>query len=305
MTDTGMCHQYRTVFPFQALPRDSWEYSWGAPGEDIWDYDVVVGQRIAGYSDLWRELGRKFRGLLVYDLDDDLIDVDPLNTVPYQIYQPMRLDTIANIQAADVVTVSTPYLAAKIRRHHPEVVVLPNRLPRSWIRPQPRADATVGWSGSPFHQQDFPPETVQQILAVRQAFPQVRFRTIGGHFIPGAQLVPYQPLETAMDQFNFTVGLAPLRDCEFNWSKSWCKAFEYAARGVPVVASEVGQYREWISNYGGGLLVPRGGSFTEAIGKLLDPDVNAQLSEEALQAALMNVMENHSHAWHTVYNGEW
>src|SRR4029078_9323021 len=108
-TALSPCHLYRTQFPFEELQTRGWQVAWGAPGPDIWDYDVIVGQRITGDNRLWTELSQRFKGLLVYDLDDDLIDIDPRNEVPYSIYQPQREGTIHNIIRADVVTVSTPY----------------------------------------------------------------------------------------------------------------------------------------------------------------------------------------------------
>lgn len=300
-TDTGMCHNYRTVFPFQALPRDEWEYSWGAPPPDIRDYDVVVGQRLTGHNDLWRELSRSYGGLMVYDLDDDLIDVDPENTVPYNLYHPQRLETIANIQMADVVTVSTPELLHKVKQWNSDVVVLENRLPQSWLNlntnPTP---LRVGWAGSPFHQQDFTPELLAQLRSTKHV---TSFRTIGGRYIPWADHIGYQPLERALGYYDFWVGIAPLKDCEFNQSKSWCKALEYASRGIPVVASSVGQYPEWINRFGGGVLVPKGGSFTEAIEQAIE--LRPKLADEAWRAAQINAIEHYGEAWNAVYNGVW
>ncbi|RPJ20628.1 MAG: hypothetical protein EHM35_19225, partial [Planctomycetaceae bacterium] len=136
-TDTSTCHLYRTVFPFEELAKQGWEVHWGAPPLDIKEYDVIVGQRITGYNNLWRDLAHDYSGLLVLDLDDDLIDVDPANKIPYDIYQPQRLGTVANIEMSDVVTVSTPKLADKIRRirGNDDVVVLPNCAHPDWIQP--------------------------------------------------------------------------------------------------------------------------------------------------------------------------
>lgn len=300
-TDTGMCHNYRTVFPFQALPRDQWEFSWGAPRADIKDHDVVVGQRLIGHNELWRELAHSYSGLMVYDLDDDLIDVDPENTVPYNLCQPQRLGTIANIEMADVVTVSTPRLAEKVRRWNPDVVVLENRLPQSWLnRNESPVAGRIGWAGSPFHGQDFDPRLLAQLRQVKNA---TSWRTIGGRHVPWAEHIGYQPLETATRHFDFWVGIAPLKICEFNQSKSWCKALEYAFHGIPVVASAVGQYPEWINRFGGGILVPPGGSFTEAIDEAIE--LRPKLADEAWQAALANTIEGHGEAWNAVYNGVW
>ena len=312
-TDTSTCHLYRTVFPFEAL-RDKYGYeiSWGAPPPDIMDYDVIVGQRITGENELWRDLAHDYKGLLVLDLDDDLVDVDPANTVPFNIYQKDRLFTIANIEMADVVTVSTPHLAQKIQglRGDGNVVVLPNCVHESWIQPNIPNGLTVGYAASPFHQQDWTPAIHQALAAFASGHPEAKFHNMCGRYMrvpQGAWFTGMQPMEIALTQMHFWVGLAPLVRNEFNESKSWCKALEYACRGIPIIASDVGQYREWLKD-GGGILVADNESSAAWLGALetiTDPDLRAEFAEQALARAQAQTIDKHVDLWHNVYTGAW
>lgn len=311
-TDTSTCHLYRTKFPFEELARTGeWDVSWGAPPQDIRDFDVVVGQRITGYNSLWRDLAHDFKGLLVLDLDDDLVDVDPHNTVPYSIYHPQRHETVANIQMADVVTVSTPNLAKKIRRFRGDnaVVVLPNCAHPDWVNPGPPYGLTIGYMGSPFHAQDWTPPVIEALDAYAASEPSARFHMMGGRYYQrtGTAFHGMMPMESVFANMDFWVGLAPLVRNEFNQSKSWCKAMEYACRGIPVIASDVGQYREWIESGGGGLLVENESvdSWLDALDQMTDPGTRSLMAAKALARVKEQTIDKHAHKWAKVYDGEW
>jgi hypothetical protein len=57
-------------------------------------------------------------------------------------------------------------------------------------------------------------------------------------------------------QVRWHIGIAPLVDDEFNRSKSPIKAMDYAALGLPVVASDVPAYRSIVRHRETGILVP-------------------------------------------------
>ena len=310
-TDTSTCHLYRTVFPFEELRKLGWEVSWGAPPPDIMDYDVVVGQRITGANELWRDLSHDFKGLLVLDLDDDLVDVDPANEVPYNLYEPQKLGTIANIEMADVVTVSTPDLGHKVQRirGNGDVVLLPNCAHPDWVTPNIPNGLTIGYAASPFHQQDWTPAIHQALAAFASSNPYTRFHNMGGQYMRAlnAWTTGLQPMEHCLAQMDFWVGLAPLVRNDFNESKSWCKAMEYACRGIPIIASDVGQYREWIESGGGGLLVENESvdSWLDALDQIVEPEARALLADKALKRAQAQTIDKHAHLWEQVYSGEW
>lgn len=76
----------------------------------------------------------------------------------------------------------------------------------------------------------------------------------------------------------FDIGVVPLEDTEFTRAKSALKMLEYGAYGIPVVASAVWPYVDFIGNTGAATLVPagRGNSihkWVEAVSVLIDDPV--------------------------------
>lgn len=255
-TDSAGCYLYRLHWPLTHLNPDEFEVVIGGPPVELVERqvgDVVVGQRIAGNQPAWLDLCADPRILAVYEIDDDIIDVDPANQIPYSIFQPQREGTIRNIAAADVVTCSTSALAEKVRWWNPRAVVLPNCLPAEWFG-EPRRHVyggavTIGWAGSMFHQQDWP--TVRpQLAQFARRQPRARFATIGADYMSGAvQVSRSQGWGTMTDllrTLDFDIGIAPLVPSEFNRSKSHAKLLEYGARGIPAVATAWGEYPAWV-----------------------------------------------------------
>lgn len=308
-TDGGACHLYRTFWPFRALDPARFECSFGAPGVDIVDYDVVVGQRIAGPSDDWLDLCRNPKIMTVMDLDDDLVHVDPSNTVPYSIYHPIRDDTIRNIQAADMVTVASPRLAELVSQWNSNVVILPNCLPREYLDlplHEPNHH-TLGWGGSPFHGQDWEPSGIlPSLMLFRDKYPHYFFHTFGENYTSGIfsshlRTYGWGPLEHYLPALNFDFGVAPLADTPFNNSKSHCKALEYGCRGIPVIASAVGQYNEWVQDGVNGFLVHQHTDWLSLMEAMTDPDILAAMSEQARITATQYCTEDNIHLWEKAY----
>src|SRR5262245_16935311 len=190
-TDSAGCYMYRIYWPLTHLDKTKFEVNWGAPGPDIFDYDVVIGQRIAGQSALWQQLCADPNIFTVYDIDDNLLAVDQNNTVPYSIYDHQREGTAANIKAADIVTVASSSFAEWLTGSNlinSEVAVLPNCLLRSWMQYRPPPNPPIlGWAGSMFHGQDFTEEAtavVAGIRLVKQVLPSLQLHMIGANYLP-------------------------------------------------------------------------------------------------------------------------
>jgi hypothetical protein len=319
-TDTAGCYLYRLYWPLTNLNPDEFQLHWGGPAVDRQAGDVVIGQRLAGDNAAWTHLCGDPTILAVYEIDDDIVDVDPDNTVPYQIFQPHRDGTIRNIAAADVVTCSTPNLAEKIAaRWNPNVVVLPNCLPRAWLdRPeQRRGDGllTVGWAGSMFHHQDWIGGTGVRLNQAQAYNPRIRFAAIGADYLSPhvsvEKFTGWNSMDAYLAALDFDIGLAPLVRTEFNQSKSWAKLLEYGARGIPAVATAWGQYPQWFDLLPGdppGVLVDDWvGGFEEppavptALGVLCDDATRATMGAAAKARARMFTIEANAQRWAEVY----
>jgi glycosyltransferase involved in cell wall biosynthesis len=99
--------------------------------------------------------------------------------------------------------------------------------------------------------------------------------------------VPHDEVPAVMKSFD--VGLAPMRDTEFNRGRSSTKVREYMACGVPVIASDVGENPELIPD-DGGFLVDGPTDWQDALETLSDPAVRREMGANARE----HVVENYS-----------
>jgi hypothetical protein len=306
-TDSAGCWHYRLHLPLSYLDPKDFEVIISPPDERAESGDILIGQRIAGHNDAWRQMCEDERLLAVYDLDDDLLNIDPENAAPYSIYAPIAAGTADNIKAANVVTVSTPKLAEKIRGLNPNVVVLPNCLHPHWLRrlPQLQMPFTVGWAGSMFHGQDMD-GLPQQLAAFHGAHPNTQWHFCGADYSGGAvprRASPFQTMSQYEMALDFSVGMAILKKTPFNDKKSWIKVLEYAGKGIPAVASNVGQYPEFIEHGVNGYLINDVSELAATLELLTDDQHREKLSLAVFEKALEYSIENQVHRWREVYEG--
>lgn len=311
-TTADACWDYRIRIPLVELSRRGWQCSWGAPGHDLGNYDVVVGQRLAGPQPDWLALCANPDVLCVYDADDDLTDLDPENEVPYSIYAPLAEDTRANMAAADLVTCCVPAAAQRIARSiNPNVAVLPICADPVWIDPplRTRPDRlVVGWGGSPFHAQDW--HTLPHHLAAfARLAPEVWFHAFGADYTRGAfgartKVVGLQPLSRYLSAIDFDIGVAPLNpNLRGSQTRSWTKALEYACRGVPIIAQACGQYVDWVEHGTNGFLIHNDAQWVEHLLALTDTPTRAAMSTAARDTARRWTIEKHINLWEKAYGG--
>lgn len=309
VTDGGACTFYRIVLPLTELARYGWEVRWGFPEADVATYDVVVGSRLAGPNPEWLALCADPGVLTVYDMDDDLLNLDPENTVPYAIYAPLVEDTRRNVAAADVVTVCTPHVAEVMSAVNPNVHLLPICLDPLFVeRPLLTTPdrLTVGWGGSPFHHQDWVgvPDVLRELA---RRVPRATFHTIGADYTAGAfgdrlRVGGYGTLESHMARLDLDVGIAPLLRSFSNRGKSWTKPLEYAARGTPVVAQRWGQYVDWVREGENGFTADTPAEWLDALVTLCEDDaLRGRMSATARADARRWTIDRHIELWKRAY----
>jgi O-antigen biosynthesis protein len=310
-TDSAGCWHYRLNLPLTHLDPTEFEVIWGPPsppGGERLPGDVVIGQRIVGYNTAWQEMCEDPGLLAVYDLDDNLLDLDPGNPTLYSIFMPQADETRRNIALADVVTVSTRALAEFIRPINPNVVVLPNCSSDEWLTPVVGSvPITVGWAGSFFHHQDWP-GIPQQLGLYQSREPRVKWHMIGADYTSGMlwplRVDGWSTIPAYLAALDFTIGIAPLNGSSFNGYKSHCKVLEYASRGIVPVASRNAEYPEFIDHGFNGLLVDRIEDWPDHLSALSDDTLREKMAVAARATAETFHIRNHIHRWAAVYRGD-
>lgn len=304
-TDSAGCWWYRLRLPLMALDPEEFEVIWEPPFDNWAPGDIVIGQRIAGQNAAWLEMCEAEGLTTVYDIDDNLLDIDPANTVPYQIFAPIVEDTAANIAAAQVVTASTQKLADQLAHLNPNVVVLPNCLHSTWLAriEMPSPYITVGWAGSPFHNQDFG-GAAGQFRIYAEAEPRARFHMIGADPTFGMvnrTVSGFTDMHTYWNNLDFDIGVALLNNSAQNQCKSWVKALEYSGKGIVPIAPRLGQYPELIEHGVNGFLYDGVSQLSSYMLTLSDDVLRSTMSNAAMSKASEYVIDRQIHRWENVY----
>jgi glycosyltransferase involved in cell wall biosynthesis len=322
--DTDACSFYRCIEPGRALRARGHDVMVDRQAglADLMMSDVVVIQRpteippqhvIAKLLSLPEDR----RPRIVVELDDDLFNVPPHNPAQLSDGQKHRLsEAIGN---ADRVTVTNRHLADRVidnnDAHH--VRVVPNYVPERFVVakvPEAGHAPVITWAGSDTHRRDFDEVAValRRLLRERDDF-QVRIvgapyaerlRTALGADLDGrggfriTQVPWVEGVPRYIPTLSGHIGLAPLADDVFNRSKSDLRLKELAARGMAVVASDVGPYAD--------SLVPRlhvdgaeltwEGQLSILIGDYTKAWRNAYATD-ALGWAQRNTLEEHIGEW--------
>lgn len=210
-------------------------------------------------------------------------------------------------ERADLVTVTTPALAERYGAHG-RVAVLPNLVPASYLSVPthaPRVEApTVGWTGSVVtHVGDL--DVMGGVLPGVLAETGARFVSWGvglteqalgvkGRVRPWADLRGAYPRQVA----DLDVGLVPLAPSAFSRAKSALKGTEYAALGVPFVASPRADYLRLYHGHGVGILAETPDEWRAELVRLLSsPDLRAEVAATNREAVSTLTYEEHAGDW--------
>ncbi len=319
LPDEAGCGHYRIRYPGRAAEREGVTATYltevpltlvpdpnGGPPSvgsvEVSDVDVLVLQRPLQriHAEMIRPLQQKGIAVVV-DIDDDFSAIVPphvswRHTQPQHNLESNRDWLRLACRCADLVTCTTPALAERYGRHG-RVTVLPNFVPEAMLDVSPeenRDGRTVGWAG---HVGTHPGDldvTHGGVAEACRAF-GARFRHVGnvegvqeGLHLRDVPVVATGPVP--FDQYpkelaRFDVGIVPLADTVFNRAKSALKGLEYAAVGVPFVASSTCPDYVRIADDGIGLLAkPRSRDWRRKVALLLDhPERIAERTKDAVR----------------------
>lgn len=289
--DTTACGYYRIRLPFDYMAMNGHDARYAADGKSLEDNDfpIIVAQRMGypGFEFQWLKMWRDHK--LVWETDDDLWHVDPTNVRAMRVFTPELLAAVENCATtAHMITVSTEPLAEVMRQFNPNVHVLPNHVDDGLFQVErKRADQlTIGWAGGDSHYRDLD-MIARPVRRFLERNPKVGLHIIGAEYrdVLGVSHQPHlfindkgqkracdgikgrtadvrhtgwsKSLMGYYQAIDFDIGLAPLIPSVFNRSKSHIKALEYAALGIPVIASDEPPYRDFVVDGVTGFLVKR------------------------------------------------
>lgn len=322
--DRGGCFYYRVRGPLTAMQRRGHWTSWGS-GVDFETWDRA-GVLINQYLHLpqtrqdwirWADGGEK---LCVWEADDDITTVLQNEAAGSAYRNPETVPRMLDmLRASHLATVTTSALADVYRPFNPNVVVLPNRVP-SWLTTQPRRDPqdqpagmfTIGYTGSASHARDF--EAWSPIFARWMRWhPRTRLHLIGHNGRPAGMPTTYPctSVPWIKDTNDYlaalpgamSVGIAPLLHNDFNLGKSGVKAMEYAAAGIPCVATDHPIYRDVIVDGVTGYLVRTPNEWIDALTDLSGHrTLREQMGRSAREHAIRHFTQEASVAgWEDAY----
>lgn len=238
---------------------------------DLSNTDIVIMNRIP--SDKLTELLDFLKNLrennvrLVYELDDDLLNIDP-NHPEKALYKEKEEIVRTLLSEADLVWVSTEALAQSVSLVAKQVQVFENfiepKLLEHSSQAQPFSNTyRVLYMGTKTHSAD-----LNLVMG-----PLRKLRSEGAVFeLTLIGITPEIPNEDWIKSINppvsayplfmqwlhslprFDLAIAPLEETKFNECKSALKFWDYTAIGVPTLASRFGEYKRLIEDGETGLL---------------------------------------------------
>lgn len=308
---------YRGVYPLEAMERRGHEIVW--PHNDTGDprlEELASCDAIFVFRRSEATLLKTLRTLvangsaLVWDTDDDLAAI-PKNSPLYKSIgglhgQRRFADTVRIARMAHVVTTTSRTLAARYESNGiAEVEVIENHLQRrSWRRPQRHRGLVVGWIAGMEHTADVVGLGLTETLeAIQRDHPDVQVESVGVDLHLRERYTRHSQAhfnDLPRHMARYDIGLAPLIDIPFNAARSNIKVKEYAASGVPWLASPRAPYVD-LGERQGGLLVADD-EWPTAIDRLLnDKRLRKKLSRNGRAWALTQTIDAVADRWEQVF----
>lgn len=282
------CAWYRCFLPMKELSKLDWETGMGIPGYNpehgfgilipdqkaIHGWDIVVLKliminRVVEQVAEARKKGQK----IVVDIDDHMDGLAKTNlaytmTSPEKNPNNNRVHYENIIEQADALIMSTPFLKEYYEKKYPGKPIFVVRNSIDIDRWHMRKDnsgnwPTFGWVGAtPWRSGDL--EILNPFFGEFLSKNKLRFHHSGNIINAPTPLEqigidpkiysmePMKPINRLTELFKkMDVGIVPLRDIEFNHAKSFIKGLEYAAAGIPFIASPSPEYT-YLSEHGVG-----------------------------------------------------
>jgi glycosyltransferase involved in cell wall biosynthesis len=307
--------RYRGIYPMTALGHYRGHRAWPLMGRDgrlapvrVDALDVLYVHRYCDGPAQQLARSAVAAGVpVVWDNDDDT-GAMPRTSVTYKHFggiarERQLADMRRLFRHATLVTAPSAVLAERFGEWGaPRVRVVENHIPDQLLEVDRRDDPglRIGWIAGLEHAMDaerLPIRTVlQRILDER---PEVEVVSVGlGLGLRGryGHLKSVDIVRISQCAATFDIAIAPLADLDFNRARSNVKLKEYAAAGVPWLASPIGPYAG-MGERQGGRLVPDDGWY-EALTRLLDkPRERRKLGTRARKWAAGETLSKNLDVW--------
>lgn len=266
------------------------------------DLDVIYMQRVM-FDDVAAKIKSAVAAgqVIINDIDDWYWGLSPANQAwraSHPKFNPTEnRDHYKKIVAySSAVTVSTPYLADRLKEWvRCPIQVIENHIDIERFTRFQHIETvpTVGWVGSTSHRSgDI--ETLRNVLPRLAREGKIHLHH-SGH-VNGARtfadalnvpdtMVTTMPMAAPSDYpklLNFDIGIVPLADVPFNQAKSFIKGLEYAAAGIPFIASNLDEYKRLANQYNIGRVAKKGNQWAAIIEYFSDPEVRTKEAQKNL-----------------------
>lgn len=271
--------------------------------EDLYSFHAVIFQRAVSAKAVELLEAAKRQGChTIYDADDNLLLIDQViedPRHPWRVHFGEARDRITALLAGvDEVKVYSPTAEASFAGINSRVtVVRPYHILDGSESPPPAREgpARIGFLGSYYKDAEFKPVLEAILPMLEESYP-LQFEFFGfcpavleRH--PGVNRIPwtsdYSEFRRTLRERRWDVGLAPLRDLEFNRCKTDIRYREYVAAGIAAIVSDAPIYRDSVDHRRTGLVVPQEQprAWREAILELAEnPFLRRWLARQALES---------------------
>lgn len=229
---------------------------------------------------------KKYGKKVIYDFDDAIMYDDKY---PEKEHRKRQNSFHRTVRLADLVLAGNVYLAEHAQRFNARVEVLPTGLDTNaykvCTKPEDDRKIRLVWIGSRV--------TIGYLAEIKPAleeigsrFNNVVLRIISDEFLD-LQNIPVEKHQWSdqtqvIDLVTGDIGLAPLPDNRFTRGKCGFKVLQYAAAGLPVVASPVGVNAEYVKDSVEGFLVKDLTQWVDRISTLVEnPDLRRKMGSSA------------------------
>lgn len=246
----GGVFNYRLNLPYHSLARlfgCKLKFSYNLDQNDLDMADIVVFNRQYNEGCVQAlDYLTKRRRVVVFDLDDNVFEVDQSNP-SYKTYSnPTLLSNLKTfIDKCTVFTVSTDRLAEKMKEYRGDkpMTVVENAIPWTYLFDKINNNhiPVISWHGGPSHIPDL--DLIKE-LPLHTTYKYVSFGSVRMDYWGYVPTVPFRNFYSVLHTIDPDVALMPIKPLPFNYCRSTVKFLENTAVGASCVASNFGPYTE-------------------------------------------------------------